>query len=554
VTLTRRGTDWNFARVWEEIAAVVPDRPAVVTDRGRLTFGAFEDRAERLARALADRGIGEGDKVAIHLPNGPQYLEAFFAAAKLGAVPVNVNYRYVGPEVAYLLDNADARALVFHVGFRATVGAAVAGQGTGPVALVEVGGEPGHQTDGQAPPVTGAEAYEALIAGADRRNAPRRPAGDDLFFLYTGGTTGLPKAVMWRHDDFYVAQWELARPGVPITEPAAAVRSGKQAATTLPASPLMHSFGLSLALQSLAGGGTLVLAEGTRFDPVVTCQMIARERVAVLGIVGDAFARPLLEALRGLDADGQSLDLSPLKAVVSSGAAWSAATKARLADRLPDVRLIDSLGSTEGPAARSSTGAGDAAEPVRFRTGRNTRVVDEQGRDVVPGSGAAGLLAVGGRTPLGYYKDPEKTARTFRWIDGEPYTVAGDWARVEADGAITLLGRGSGCINTGGEKVFAEEVEDVLRSHPSVADCAVVGVPDERLGEIVVAVVQPVPGRSLDDARARQWCGARLAGYKQPRAVVTVDDLGRSPAGKLDHPAVRTLATERLGRDGSGWR
>ncbi|MEW6474996.1 MAG: AMP-binding protein [Actinomycetota bacterium] len=552
VTLTRRGTDWNFARAWEEIAAVVPDRPAIVTDRGRLTFGAFEDRAERLAGALAERGIGEGDKVAIHLPNGAEYMEAFFAAAKLGAVPVNVNYRYVGPEVACLLDNADARALVFHAAFRSVAADAMAAYRAGLATLLEVGGEEGRDSDDHAPPVTGAEPYESVLAGAARRPAPRRPGGDDLFFLYTGGTTGLPKAVMWRHDDFYVAQWELARPGVPITEPADAVRAGKRAATTLPASPLMHSFGLSLALQTLAGGGTIVLVEGTRFDPTATLLIAARERVAVLGIVGDAFARPLLEALQALDDAGGAPDLSSLKAIVSSGAAWSTATKARLAGRLPGVRLIDSLGSTEGPAARSSTGADDAAEPVRFRAGRNVRVVDEQGRAIVPGSGTAGLLAVGGRTPLGYYKDPEKTARTFRWIDGEPYTVAGDWARVEADGTITLLGRGSGCINTGGEKVFAEEVEDVLRSHPSVADCAVVGVPDERFGEIVVAVVQPAPGHSLDETEARRWCSTRLAGYKQPRAVVTVDDVGRSPAGKLDHPALRTLAAERLGRAGAG--
>ena len=543
-----RGTDWNFARAWEEIAAEAPDRAAVVTDRSRLTFATFEDRAERLAAALADRGIGEGDKVAIHLPNGPQYMETFFAAAKLGAIAVNVNYRYVGPEVAYLLDNADARALVFSAAFRGTVAAALSEHRSGPVALVEVDAPGDGGTPDETASITGAEGYESVLAGAARRTTSRRPKGDDVFFLYTGGTTGLPKAVMWRHDDFYVAQWELARPGVPITEPADAVRAGKRAATTLPASPLMHSFGLSLALQTLAGGGTTVLVEGTRFDPRATLELVAWERVAVLGIVGDAFAGPLLRALRMLDDDPVSdIDLSSLTAVISSGAAWTAVTKARLLDRLPGVRLIDSLGSTEGPAARSSTKAGDAPGPARFRTGGNVRVVDEDGRDVVPGSGAAGLLAVGGRTPLGYYKDPEKTARTFRWIDGEPYTVAGDWARVEADGTVTLLGRGSGCINTGGEKVFAEEVEEVLRSHASVADCAVVGVPDERLGETVVALVQTVPGHSLDEAEARRWCSTRLARYKQPRAVVTVEDLGRSPAGKLDHRALRTLAAEQLG-------
>jgi 3-oxocholest-4-en-26-oate---CoA ligase len=211
------------------------------------------------------------------------------------------------------------------------------------------------------------------------------------------------------------------------------------------------------------------------------------------------------------------------------------------------VRLIDSLGSTEGPAARSSSDADSAGAPVRFRTGPNVRVVDEAGRDVTPGSGETGLLAVGGRTPLGYYKDPEKTARTFRVIGGRRYSVAGDWARIEADGTVTLLGRGSGCINTGGEKVFAEEVEEVLRAHPAVVDCAVVGVPDERLGEIVAAVVQTAGGAVFDEVAARAWCAERLAGYKQPRAVVTVDDLGRSPAGKLDHPAVRRFAAEALG-------
>ena len=535
------GGDWNFARAWEEIAAFDPDRPAVVTDRRRSTFGEFEDRAERLAAALAGRGVTVGDKVAIHLPNGPEYLEAFFAAAKLGAVPVNVNYRYVGPEIAYLLDNADAAALIFSAGFRAVVAAARA-EHRGELVLLEVD-DPVTAAAPSGPPVAGAEPYEAVLAAAARRAVPRRPAGDDLFFLYTGGTTGMPKAVMWRHDDFFVAQWELARPGVAITDPVTAARAGKRAGTTLPASPLMHSFGLSLALQTLAGGGTVVLVEGTRFDAPAILEALARERVAVLGIVGDAFARPLLAAL---DVAAGRLDLSALRAIASSGAAWSPTTKARLAAHLPGVRLIDSLGSTEGPAARSSADAGSAAEPVRFRIGPNVRVVDEAGHDVVPGSGEVGLLAVGGRTPLGYYKDPEKTARTFRVIGGRRYSVAGDWARVEADGTITLLGRGSGCINTGGEKVFAEEVEEVLRAHPAVVDCAVVGVPDERLGEIVAAVVQTAAGATFDEGDTRAWCADRLAGYKQPRAVVTVDDLGRSPAGKLDHPALRRRAAEAL--------
>jgi acyl-CoA synthetase (AMP-forming)/AMP-acid ligase II len=533
-------SDWNFARAWEEIAAFDPDRPAVVTDRRRRTFGEFEDRAERLAAALARRGVTAGDKVAIHLPNGPEYLEAFFAAAKLGAVPVNVNYRYVGPEIAYLLDNADARALVFSAAFRAVVVAARS-EHRGQLVMLEV--DDAVDAAAPGPPLPGAEPYEAVLAATGRRTVPRRPAGDDLFFLYTGGTTGMPKAVMWRHDDFFVSQWELARPGVEITDPVTAARAGKRAGTTLPASPLMHSFGLSLALQALAGGGTVVLVEGTRFDAPATLEALSRERVAVLGIVGDAFARPLLDAL---DHAAGRLDLSGLRAIASSGAAWSPTTKTRLAGHLPGVRLIDSLGSTEGPAARSSAVAGSAAEPVRFRTGPNVRVVDEAGRDVAPGSGEVGLLAVGGRTPLGYYKDPEKTARTFRMIDGRRYSVAGDWARVEPDGTITLLGRGSGCINTGGEKVFAEEVEEVLRAHPAVIDCAVVGVPDERLGEIVAAVVQTAAGATFDQGDTRAWCADRLAGYKQPRAVVTVDDLGRSPAGKLDHPALRRRAAEAL--------
>ncbi len=528
---------WNFARVWEDLASVVPDRVAVVGAERRLTFAELDRRAERLAAVFAGAGLRRGDRVAINLYNSPEYVETFFAAAKLGCVPTNVNYRYTGHEVAYVLDNADARAVVFHADFAPVVEAAL-GQLDDRPALLAL------QVDGSGAE-TGpwAVSYEAALAGADEdRPILPRPLGDDLIFLYTGGTTGMPKGVMWRHEDLYLALWELSRPGKEPRDPAAEATAGKRAMTALPASPLIHGTALFICLQTLAGAGTVVLLDGRGFDPIATLETVQREEVQLLSIVGDAFARPLLGVL---DARSGEFPCPSLKAIVSSGVLWSPETKQRLLAHLPDVRLIDSLGASEGPITRSITTSDQAEIPrATFSMNESMRVLDDDGLDVEPGSGRTGRLAKAGPGPIGYHKDPERSAQTFRVIDGVRYTVAGDFATVQADGTIAFLGRGSGCINTGGEKVFAEEVEAVLRGHPAVFDCAVVGTPDDRWGERVVAVVQLTSEVSPEELNG--FCADRLAAYKRPKDYVVQPDLDRDPAGKVDHQRLQRLVAETL--------
>jgi fatty-acyl-CoA synthase len=529
-------SDWNFARVWDELAGVVGARPAVVCGDRRLDFAEFADRAARLTGHLAAAGVRPGDRVAIDLVNRPEYLETFFAAALRGAVPVNVNYRYGPAEIAYLLADADAAAVVTEPAFAPAVREAcdrvAGGRRAGAPHLLVVGPE-----------------YERALASGDPRGPwrARRPSGDDLIFLYTGGTTGMPKGVMWRHDDLYVALWQMARPGAEPPDPIAAARAGKRAPTALPACPLMHGTGLFIALSTLAGGGTVVLIDRPGLDAALVWEEVARHGVEVLTIVGDAFARPLLEAL---ETSGGRTDLGCLRAVTSSGVTWSPETKRGLLRHLPQVLLLDSLGASEGLMTRSAARASDAEiRPARFAVNERIRVITDDGRDVRPGSGEVGMVAVGGRLPLGYHNDPDKTARTFRTIDGRRWSVPGDHATVEPDGTIRLLGRGSAKINTGGEKVYPEEVELALRRHPAVADCVVVGVPDARFGETVVAVVAPAAGTTVGEADLREHARREgLAGYKLPRRVVVLPDgLGRAPNGKADYGRLRRLAAERLG-------
>ena len=481
--------------------------------------------------------MAAGDRVAIDLTNRSEYLETFYAALKLGAVPVNVNFRYTATELHYLLDNADAKAVVHGPEFTTVVEAAVS--------RIE---EPGRPLALEA----GAPYERAIAASAPAgESSPRPPAGDDLIFLYTGGTTGMPKGVMWRNDDLYVALWVSAHPGVPDPpDPLEAARAGKRAATLLPAAPLMHGTGLFSALAALSGGGTVVLIDRLGLDPALVWDTVECERVQSLTIVGDVFARPLLDAL---DTEPDRWDLSELRAITSSGVLFSPDVKRGLMTHVRQLTIVDSLGASEGLGPRSAARADDTTiAPARFAVNDRIRVISEEtGRDVAPGSEEVGLVAIGGRIPLGYFKDPDKTAATFRVFDGARYSVPGDYATVGADGTVKLLGRGSACINTGGEKVYPEEVEAELTKHAGVSDCVVVGVPDPRFGERVVALVQIADGHALDEAELAAWCRARLATYKSPRRVLFVESLQRSAAGKAHHQELRALAVELLASESS---
>jgi acyl-CoA synthetase (AMP-forming)/AMP-acid ligase II len=545
-------THESFAQAWSTVAELAPERLAIVCGNRRLTFAEFASRAGALAHALHDDGLRAGDKVAIQLVNSPEYLESFFAAQMLGCIPVNVNYRYVDHELTYLLDNSDAAAIVYHDEFTATVASAVAARAAQrQISLYQVA----HDGDGVLAP--GVRSHDDTVSAHSPENAratewapPHEAGGDDLVFIYTGGTTGAPKAVMWRSGDLALALWQMARPGTEPPPARVTIERGRAAATVLPACPLMHGTGLFIALSTLSGGGTVVLIDTPRLDPAAVWDAVERERVRVLTIVGDAFARPLLEAL---ETRPGHWDLSPLSAITSSGVTWSPETKRGLLAHLPGITLIDSLGASEGLMTRNEARNSDEVRPAAFAASDRVVVVADDGSLCAPGDGRIGMLGVGGPIPIGYYKDLEKTAATFRAVDGRHFSIPGDYARIEPDGMITLLGRGSACINTGGEKVYPEEVELVLRSHPSVFDAVVVGVADERWGEMVVALIEPRDDE-FDERAVAEHCREQMAAYKCPKHFVVLDSLERSPAGKADYAHLRRLATEAVGATSRGRR
>jgi acyl-CoA synthetase (AMP-forming)/AMP-acid ligase II len=531
--------EYNLADLFEAIVDVVPDREALICGDRRLTYAQTDERANRLAHHLAAQGIGPGDHVALLLYNGTEYLEGMLAAFKVRAVPVNVNYRYREEELRYLLDDSDARAIVFHREFAPKL-AAIHTE----LPLLTTYLAVDDESDADLGQLDTSDYETALADASAARDFPSRSA-DDLYILYTGGTTGNPKGVMWRAEDIFFGGLGGGNLGeAPITRPEEIVEILDERRRTLPACPLMHGTAHWFALGTLYAAGTVVLSPDRHLDPVRLWELIAREQVTFLVIVGDAFARPLVEALDSLDP---SLDLSSLTVVLSGGAILSPAIKQLWVEKLPGCILIDGFGSSEsGGQGSSVTVAGGPVETApRFRVDDETTVLDD---DLRPAAvGAVGKLARRGHVPLGYYKDAAKTAATFPVVDGVRWSVPGDHARIEEDGTITVLGRGSVSINTGGEKVYPEEVESVVKSHDAVFDVVVVGVPDARWGERVVAVAQLRPGASLTPEELTEHVRERLASYKAPRDLVVVDTVLRSPSGKPDYRWARAQADAAVG-------
>ena len=530
---------YNLADLWERVVDTVPENEALVCGERRLTYAEADERANRLAHFLAGQGVGAGDHVALYLYNGTEYLEGMLAAFKLRAVPVNVNYRYVEEELRYLLDDADAKAVVFHREFAPKLDAV---RETLPLLRTFVAVDDGSAADLHA---LGAVEYEDALAAASPDRGFGQRSADDLYILYTGGTTGMPKGVMWRGEDIFFGALGGGGIGNEITQPEEIADRAREGRTRcLPACPFMHGTAHWMAFSALYTGGCVVISPDRHLDPKALWELIAREQVNFLVIVGDAFARPLVEVLDDLDP---SVDVSCCSVILSGGAILSPAVKTRLAEKLPASLIVDGYGSSEaGGQGQSITSAGATVYEVpRFSVNLETTVLDD---DLRPAAvGIVGKLARRGRIPLGYYKDDEKTAATFPVVDGVRWSVPGDHARIEEDGTITLLGRGSVSINTGGEKVYPEEVEAALKGHPAVFDAVVVGVPDSRWGERVVAVVQlradAAPQRDELDVHVRE----HVAGYKAPRDVVVVDEIVRSPSGKPDYRWAKATAVERLG-------
>ncbi|MET9675787.1 acyl-CoA synthetase [Streptomyces sp. NPDC006482] len=535
--------EYNLADLFESVVDVVPDREALVYvdhpgtgEERRLTYAELDAAANGLAHHLIDAGIRPGEHLGLHLYNGVEYLQTVLACLKARIVPVNVNYRYVEEELVYLYRDADLAALVFDAEFTERVAAALP-QTEKLRHLVRVGTPP----EG-APALDCVPFAEAEAAGsAERGFGPR--SGDDLFIIYTGGTTGMPKGVLWRQEDLFFAGLFGGDPsGEPVKRPeelAERVAAGGAGITFFPAPPLMHGTSTLTAFIAFDYGQRVVLHR--KYVPEEVLRTLEKEKVSSISLVGDAMLRPLVDALRG---PLKGTDLSALFSLSSSGAIMSETVRAQLQELMPNVLLLNNFGSTESGSNGRATDDSGPAKGFRLHVNERTQVVDPVTHEIVA-AGEIGRLAQRGHVPLGYYNDPAKTAETFFERDGVRWVLLGDMATVDEQGVVTVLGRGSQCINTGGEKVYPEEVEQALKSHPDVYDALVAGVPDARWGNHVAAVVQLRPDAPpLDLEAVQSHCRPRLAGYKVPRQLVLTDRIQRSPSGKADYRWARSVAVE----------
>jgi fatty-acyl-CoA synthase len=534
----------HLASIWESIADRIPGEVALVHGGRTRSWREFDERSARFGQGLLDAGVEVGSVVGMSLYNYPEYLEAFFGIIKVGAVPANVNYRYVEEEIRFLLADCGAKAVVFDSGLGARM-LGVAREMRG-LRLIQV------ESDGFEA-VEGVPTFEQLVQGHEPA-VRRRRSGDEFYLSYTGGTTGLPKGVVLQMDKVTQALaldsrgWILGLPEATIStdsaQLAALLTEAGNRPVALPASPLVHGAGLGWgSLPALTAGGTVVTLPGRSFDAHAVLETIARRRVTAMTIVGDAFARPLVHALDGGAEAGTPYDVSSLRVISSGGAPWSAESKKGLLRHVPNVALVDGCGCTEGGTYGIKVlRQGDEISTTSFECLPGTRVLDEHGRDLPPGT--VGLLAAV-RYGSGYYREAERTRQVFRTIDGVDYIVPGDYGRVESDGTLTFLGRDTTTINTGGEKVFAEEVAAAIRSLPAVENCAVVGAPapTERFGQIVTAVVQPRAGASITLEEIADHCRQHLAAYKVPRRLVVVDAIPTTSNGKADLQRLQQLVT-----------
>jgi acyl-CoA synthetase (AMP-forming)/AMP-acid ligase II len=535
--------EYNLADLFESVVDVVPDREALVYvdhpgtgEERRLTYAELDAAANRVAHHLLDAGIAPGEHLGLHLYNGVEYLQTVLGCLKARIVPVNVNYRYVADELVHLYRDADLAALVFDAEFTERVAAAL--PRTEKLRhLVRVGVPP----DG-APPLDAMAFTDAEAAASPLRGFARRSA-DDLFIIYTGGTTGMPKGVMWRQEDLFFAGLGGGAPtGEPVSRPeelAERVAAGGDGITFFPTPPLMHGTSTLTAFIGFNFGQRIVIHR--KFVPHEVLRTIERERVTSVSLVGDAMLRPLIDALNG---PLKGCDLSSVFSVSSSGAIMSDTVREQFTALAPDVLLLNNFGSSESGFNGTATDDSGPATGFRLRVNARTAVVDPVTYEPVP-PGGTGRVAQRGHVPLGYYKDPAKSKETFFRRGGERWVLLGDMATVDEDGIVTVLGRGSQCINTGGEKVYPEEVEQALKSHPDVYDALVAGVPDHRWGNQVTAVVQLRAGVAAPTLAAVQaHCRTRLAGYKIPRRLVIAPEIQRSPSGKADYRWARAVATE----------
>ena len=539
----------NIADLFEHTVDAAPDNPAVKVGDCVATYAELERESNKLAHYLLAQGVEPGDHVALYAKNSVEHVIGLLATLKVRAVTINVNYRYVEAELNYLFDNADVVALLFERTYADLV-AQCAPKHAKLTTLVSLPDMTDPDSAADIASFGGVTLEEAIAGQSDERDFGER-SEDDIHIIYTGGTTGFPKGVMWRHADF----WRTLGGGIDFYtgEPLEEYDQSKQAndprMTTFPLSPLMHGGAQAGLLMHLFAGHLTILEP--KFDPKRTWEIIEKEKVQLIFMTGDAMALPLIDEYDRQAATGTPYDGSSLFAISSSAAIFSPPVKKRWMDIFTGAVFTDSIGATE----TGFTGMGMQDKDAKINTdgpvvalGPNSVVLDDDNQPIDPSNvGAIGRLARGGSVPVGYYKDPEKSAKTFIEVNGARFSVPGDNARIEEDGKVTLLGRGSNCVNTGGEKVYPEEVEMAIKNHPSVYDTLVVGIPDEKYGQAVSAVVSIREGTTLELGELREFLRAHLSGYKLPRSLTIVDEVPRNATGKAQYPAAKQIALDSQG-------
>ncbi len=544
-------TNFHLANLFETVADAYPDRAAIIACHEHRptdvrTWGELDERASRIASLLVESGLKPQSKFGIYMRNRAEYMEAHLAGFKARMVPINVNYRYQAEELVYLLDNADAEAVFFQEEFAPRI-TEIREKLSKVRTYVQVNDDGTSRADW-------ALAYEAALASASPMARIERPSSD-VYMLYTGGTTGMPKGVMYSQGEF-TARLSLGlmlrgvAPPTSLDEVPGRIEqlAGVEAQNvSLCACPLMHGTGIWLGHIAVAYlGGTTLTMSHPRFDADTLWQLAEEHAATDIVIVGDAFAKPMLTALQSAAEGGHPYNISSVKRMISSGVMWSREVKDALLE-FGEMYLMDAFGSSEGGMGMSISARGAAAETAKFALNQGVKVFDENDELIEPGSDAIGMVGLSDGVPLGYYKDEAKSAKTFREIDGVRYSFPGDFAKVEADGSVTLLGRGSNCINTGGEKVFPEEVEEALKRNPDVLDCLVVGVADERFGQRIVAVTSLAEGSSPTADEIVAATKAHLSGFKLPRQVILVDQVQRAVNGKADYAWAKDVAEAAAG-------
>ena len=535
----------DFASVWEMVSDLVPENDALICGEDIVSWKEYDDRASKIASALSEAGLGANSKAGLYLNNSNEYLIAQYAIFKVGGIPINVNYRYVEEELIYLLENSDAEAVFYHACYSSRI-KEIAGSLPNIKAWIEV-------SDGTESKFDQSLKYQDLLSQhSPMKRIHRDP--ETIYMLYTGGTTGMPKGVMYKQGEFLVYLFRtLKAMGYDVPEDLSDLESRIEASKSSNAfirsvvgCPLMHGTGMWLgAFLPLLLGGTAITTSNLGFDPDQLWTQVQNKKATNIVIVGDAFAKPMLDALNRAASDGNAYDISSVQVIISSGVMWSAEVKQGLLQH-HDMRLMDTMGSTEGGMGASVTTRDNPPATAKFSLNPGVIVLADDGEILSPGSEKIGLIGTSGLVPVGYYKDEKKSAETFREVDGVRYSFPGDYAKLEADGTITLLGRGSNCINSAGEKIYPEEVEEALKKDALVFDCLVVGMPDEKFGQKIVAVVSTVDNQQVNEAELIENTRKIIAGYKLPKTILFAYEVQRAPNGKANYKWAKAFAEEQL--------